>query len=133
LIFPMFTMVMLTLILGCITVKARFESVKNGSVNAKYYKLMQGDNIPDFVTKTTRCFNNQFEIPVIFYVACTLYISLGIESLVGIVFAWAFVVLRSVHAYIHLTYNHIIHRMSVFWAAFISVIALWVNLIIHQI
>ncbi len=132
-IFPMFTMVMLTLILGCITVKARFESVKNGSVNAKYYKLMQGDNIPDFVTKTTRCFNNQFEIPVIFYVACTLYISLGIESLVGIVFAWAFVVLRSVHAYIHLTYNHIIHRMSVFWAAFISVIALWVNLIIHQI
>jgi hypothetical protein len=129
----MFTMVMLTLILGCITVKARFESVKNGSVNAKYYKLMQGDNIPDLVTKTTRCFNNQFEIPVIFYVACTLYISLGIESLVGIVFAWAFVVLRSVHAYIHLTYNHIIHRMSVFWAAFISVIALWVNLIIHQI
>lgn len=133
LIFPMFAMVILTLIVACVAVKARFESVKNGSINPKYFKLMQGENIPDFVTKTTRCFNNQFEIPVIFYVACTLYISLGIESLLGIIFAWLFVVLRSIHAYIHLTYNHILHRMLFFWAAFLSVIILWVNLVVHQI
>jgi hypothetical protein len=133
LIYPMFSMVLLTFIIGFIAVKTRFSSVKNGSVSAKYYRLMQGEEVPEIVTKTTRCFNNQFEIPMLFYVVCTLYLSLGIESFVAVIFAWLFVALRSVHAYIHLTYNHIIHRMSVFWSAFLTVIALWVNLIAHQI
>ncbi|WP_368389605.1 MAPEG family protein [Thalassotalea sp. 1_MG-2023] len=58
--------------------------------------------------------------------------SIGIESNVATVFAWLFVILRIVHAFIHLTYNHIIHRMLTFWAAFICVMVLWVNLLIQQ-
>jgi len=92
--------------------------------------LMQGQEVPDIITKSTRNFNNQFEIPVLFYVVCTLYISLNIESLLAIVLAWGFVVLRFIHAYIHLTYNHILHRMSVFWLAFLSVMAMWINLLV---
>ncbi len=126
-------MVVLTFIIGFIAIQVRFFSVKKGDVSARYYKLMQGEDVPEIVTKTTRCFNNQFEVPVLFYVACTLYISLGIESLVGVIFAWLFVILRSIHAYIHLTYNHILHRMRVFLLACISVVVLWVNLVVHQI
>mgnify|MGYP000642043801 CR=1 FL=1 len=132
-LYPMVAMVLLTFVVGAITVKVRFSSVKSGEVSAKYYKLMHGKDIPEIVTKTTRCFNNQFEIPLLFYVACTLYISLGIESLAGLIFAWLFVLLRCIHAYVHLTYNHIIHRMSVFWLAFISVVILWLNLVANQI
>ncbi len=95
--------------------------------------LILASSLPEIVTKTTRCFNNQFEIPVLFYVACTLYISLGIESLAGVILAWLFVALRCMHAYIHLSYNHIIHRMLVFLLAFISVIILWLNLVANQI
>jgi len=133
LIYPMLMMVVLTFIIGFIAIQVRFFSVKKGDVSARYYKLMQGEDVPEIVTKTTRCFNNQFEVPVLFYVACTLYISLGIESLVGVIFAWLFVILRSIHAYIHLTYNHILHRMRVFLLACISVVVLWVNLVVHQI
>ena len=93
---------------------------------------MDGGNVPDIVTKSTRSFNNQFEIPLLFYVAGTLYISLGIESSIAIIFAWAFVGLRIFHAVIHLTYNHIIHRMLTFWAAFICVMVIWINLLIQQ-
>lgn len=123
-------MVLLTFIVGCIAVKTRFSSVKKGDVNAKYYRLMQGQEVPDIIIKSTRNFNNQFEIPVLFYVVCTLYISLNIDSLLALVLAWVFVILRFIHAYIHLTYNHILHRMSVFWLAFLSVMAMWVNLLV---
>jgi hypothetical protein len=126
-------MVLLTFIIGLIAVKVRFKSVKGGLVSPKYFKLMNGEQEPEMVTITTRCFNNQFEIPVLFYVVCTLYITLGVESVAGLMFAWLFVVFRVVHAYIHLTYNHIIHRMSAFWLAFISVMAMWLILIGQQL
>ena len=129
----MFFMVLLTFIVGFVAVKVRFSSVKNGNISPKYFKLMDGENIPEVVTKTTRNFNNQFEIPVLFYVVSTLYISFGIESFIAVVFAWLFVCFRFIHSYIHLTYNHIIHRMLTFWGAFICVMVLWVNLLVQKI
>jgi hypothetical protein len=132
-LYPMFLMVLLTFIVGFLTVKARFASVKDGDVKAKYYRLMDGQDVPDIITKTTRNFNNQFEIPTLFYVICTLYISFGIESSIALVCAWLFVILRIVHSYIHLTYNHVMHRMLTFFAAFICVMILWVNLLVQKI
>ncbi len=126
-------MVLLTFFIGCIAVKTRFASVTSGEVRLQYYKLMEGVDVPEFVTKTSRCFNNQFEVPVLFYVVCSLYVGLGIESMVGVVFAWGFALLRVAHACIHLTYNRVLHRMLVFWAAFICVMVLWVNLLLLQI
>lgn len=132
-LYPMALMILLTFIVGLIAVNVRFASVRSGDVSIRYYKLMQGQEVPDTVIKTTRCFNNMFEIPVLFYVACTLYISLGIESLLGLVFAWLFVAIRHMHVYIHLTYNNILHRMAAFWVGFVCVLVLWTNLLVQKI
>ncbi|WP_426357307.1 MAPEG family protein [Pseudocolwellia sp. HL-MZ19] len=132
-LYPVFLMVLLTFVVGFITVKVRFASVKKGDVSAKYFKLMDGENVPKIVTKTSRNFNNQFEVPVLFYVVCCLFISLQIESEIAVIFAWLFVVSRIVHSYIHLTYNYIIHRMLSFWAGLMFVLGLWITLFIHQI
>lgn len=129
----MFLMVLLTLVIGILAVRTRFSSVKSGDVRAKYYKLMDGQDVPEVVTKTTRNFNNQFEIPLLFYVVCTLYLIFGIESDIAVVFAWLFVVFRVIHSYIHITYNHVIHRLLAFGTAFFCVIVLWVNLLIQKI
>ena len=126
-------MVLLTFVVGIITVKVRFASVKNGDVSAKYFSLMEGDNIPEIVTKTSRNFNNLFEVPILFYVVCCLFISLRIESEIAVIFAWLFVLSRILHSYIHLTYNYIIHRMLSFWAGLMFVLALWITLFINQI
>ena len=131
-LYPMFLMVLLTFLVGFFAVKARFSSVKKGKVSIKYFQLMDGKGIPETLTKTTRNFNNQFEVPVLFYVVCCLYISLSIESSFALICAWIFVLLRGVHAYIHLTYNNIIHRMLAFWAGIIFVMILWGNLIVEH-
>lgn len=126
-------MVLLTFVVGLVTARTRFASVRSGDVKLKYFKLMQGQDVPERVTVTTRCFNNMFEVPVLFYVACTLYISLGAVGLPGLVFAWLFVALRYLHAFIHLTYNNFLHRMLAFWASFVCVLLLWLNLVLQQI
>ena len=122
-------MVLLTFIVGAVAFVVRLSSYKAGEVGIKYFKLMQGQEVPEMLTKTTRCFNNQFEVPVLFYAACTLYLSLHVDSVVGLVFAWLFVGFRYVQAYVHLTYNHLLHRMSAFWLAFFCGIALWIDLV----
>jgi hypothetical protein len=123
-------MVLLTFIVGTITIRARFASVKRGDVKARYYKLMAGQNVPDKIIQTTRNFNNQFEVPLLFYVVGTLYIAMGIESTFALYCAWLFVVFRVIHAYIHLSYNYVLHRLLAFWIALCCVLALWVNLVI---
>ncbi len=84
--YPMLLMVLLTFIVGLIAMKNRIASVKSGAVSAKYLKLMEGQEVPEVITKTTRSFNNMFEVPVLFYAGCILYIRLGIESLTGLIF-----------------------------------------------
>lgn len=130
---PMALMVLLTFLVGLVAARARFAGVRSGDVRIKYFKLMQGQEVPERVTVTTRCFNNMFEVPVLFYVACTLCISLGVGGLPGLVLAWLFVALRYLQALIHLTSNHFLHRMVAFWTAFLCVVLLWLNLVLQPV
>lgn len=126
----MAAMVLLTFIVGCIAIKRRLGCVKKGELDAKYFRLMSGFEVPDSVTKSTRNFNNQFEVPLLFYVVGVLVVALNIESTVSIILAWLFVTFRYAHAYIHLTYNKIIHRLAAYWIALMCVLGLWINLLI---
>lgn len=132
-LYPMFAMVVLTLVVACVAVTCRIKSVKSGAVKIKYFQLMQGDAVSEDVIRTTRCVNNMFEVPVLFYVACTLFISLSVESALAIGLAWLFVLFRCAHAFIHLKYNNVIHRMNAFWLAYVCVLLLWVVLVVSQI
>lgn len=129
-LYPMAAMVLLVFIVGCVTLKVRLNSVKSKQVSVKYFQLMQGENLPDMVVKTNRHLANLFEMPVLFYVVCTLYISLHIHSSFGLIVAWLFVIFRYLHSYIHLGTNNVRHRMLAFWASFMCVLILWINLLI---
>lgn len=131
-IYAMFMMSMLTILIGLIAVKSRLLSVKNGQLSPSYFSLMQGDKVPDVVIKTSRCFNNMFEMPTLFYIVCTLYIVLGIESYAAVIVAWLFFLFRCAQAFIHLSSNNVRLRMLTFGASVLSVFFLWVNLMIAQ-
>lgn len=131
-VYAMATLVGVIYAIGFFTAYIRVSSVKSGKVRAGYFKLMQkkeGTEIPEIITKTTRQFNNMFEVPMLFFVAGTLHIVLNTESALSLAFAWAFVAARIVQAIIHLTYNIPIHRMIAFMAGNICVIGMWCTLI----
>ena len=130
-IYAMFAMVVLTSMVGIVAVVTRVKSVKNGSVKIKYYRTMDGQEVPEQLTKSTRCFNNMFEVPVLFYVVSTLFVILKTNNELALLLAWVFVGFRIAQAIVHLTYNNVLHRMLMFWGAVISVLSMWVILLIQ--
>ena len=70
-------------------------------------------------------FSNLFEVPVLFYVLCTLaFVSQAVTPLM-LGGAWAFVVLRAMHSLIHCTYNRTIHRFTVYVLSTLILFAMW--------
>lgn len=131
-IIAMSAMVFLTAVIGLMTLMARINHARAGKINPDYFKLMHGHEVPEAIVVTTRTFNNQFEMPLLFYVVTVLYVLLMPNDSLSFVLAWLFVFSRYVHAYIHLTYNHIIHRLIAFLLGFICVIIMWVNMLMNN-
>ncbi len=131
-IIAMSAMVFLTTVIGLLTLMTRINSARAGKINPDYFRLMSGHEVPEAVVVTSRAFSNQFEVPVLFYIVTVLYLFLMPNDTLGFTLAWLFVFSRYVHAYIHLSYNHIIHRLIAFLFGFICVIIMWVNMLMNN-
>tara|TARA_B110000495_G_C22689817_1_gene406704 strand:+ start:354 stop:518 length:165 start_codon:yes stop_codon:yes gene_type:complete len=51
---------------------------------------MQGHDIPDFIAKTTRNFNNLFEVSTLFYAGFAVYLALDQIGRIPVISAWVF-------------------------------------------
>jgi hypothetical protein len=69
-----------------------------------------------------------FEAPVLFYVACVTAIATRQVTLLAVLLAWAYVVLRVAHAYIHLNANRLRQRIPVYFASWGTLLALWITI-----
>lgn len=128
-IYPMFVLVLLTFSILLFTLRVRIRSVQKGDVALDYYALMGEGEVPDIVRKTSRQVSNLFEVPVLFYVAGVLYVSLNITETLPITFAWLFVLARFMHSCIHLTYNNVLHRVVAFGLGNLAVLAMWISIV----
>ena len=129
-IYPIFSLVLLTFVVaGCVGV-SRLLSVRRRQVNPKYYALMTGDTPPAYVQKFGRNFENLLEMPVLFYALGALAIVLKINDANLVSQAWLFVLLRFAHTAIHITYNNSLHRLVVFALSMLILLSMWVQLFI---
>lgn len=69
---------------------------------------------PIWATQVADCFNNQFQIPVLFYAIVMLTLWLGVESDQTVWLAWAFVGVRAAHAAVFVTTNFVPARFVLF-------------------
>jgi len=69
-------------------------------------------------------FDNQFQLPVLFFVGALLALGSGLVGWVTLILAWLFVALRYVHAMIHVTTNRV-HRRFAAYVAGLAVLALF--------
>ncbi len=132
-LYPLFGMVILTICIAPLVLYARVKQVSAGNLKIEFFELYSGTGAPPDVTKTTRCLANLFEIPTLFYVACLTALFLELNSVWLIYLAWGFVTIRGIHAFIHLTYNKVFHRLSAFMLSNVLVIAMWVIIIIQSV
>lgn len=74
-------------------------------------------------------FDNQFQLPVLFFVGVLLVLHLGALGWAEVVLAWAFVVLRYVHAAIHVTTNRVYQRFAAYTLGLAVLVLFWLWLV----
>jgi hypothetical protein len=69
---------------------------------------------------------NQFELPVLFHVACIVIYLIDADNIVTLSLAWAFVATRYIHSYVHVTSNQLRYRAPAFAIGLLFVLILWI-------
>jgi hypothetical protein len=85
-------------------------------------------NWPAGVTKVANAFHNQLELPILFYAVTALALATQHAGTLFVALAWIFVILRLIHAAIHVTSNTVRLRgtawilgafvLGLMWASF---------------
>ena len=126
--YPMIVLVLWTFAVLLMVPFRRFRAGRQRLVGVKDFAFGESENVPGEVRIPNRNYMNLLELPVLFYAACiVLYVTAKVDAL-GLGLAWAFVALRVAHSAVHLTYNHVIHRMRWFAASVAVLLFLWIRL-----
>lgn len=132
LILAMAAQVLLTIIVLILMGRERIPSVMSGETDIKDIAVDRSA-YPLKARLLSNCFDNQFQLPVLFYAAVLLTLWAGSVSWLELVLAWAFVVLRYAHAAIHITTNRLEHRFVAYTAGLAVLCALWLWLILRLV
>lgn len=124
---PMLAVVLLTFV-GFLRMGAARNAAVKGGHDPAYYKAHLGTPEPEATVAAVRHYSNLFELPTLFYAACLTAFVLPAVSGWTLVFAWAYVVMRSVQSAIHMSYNNPTHRGGAFVVGVLCMLALWVNI-----
>lgn len=105
---------------------ARFASAAKGQVKRDDFKFGESANVPGNVSIPNRNYMNLLELPVLFYVLCLMmYVTDGVTPPL-LQLAWAYVAVRALHSFVHVTYNNVLHRLILFAVSNFVLISMWV-------
>jgi hypothetical protein len=123
---PVFALAAWTFLVLLLIPFVRIRSVRRREIGPTDFKYGESSAVPPKVSIPNRNYMNLLEMPMLFYVICVvLYVSGGASRLT-VVIAWAYVALRIVHSLIHLSYNHVLHRLAAFTLSNAALVSLWV-------
>lgn len=128
---PVFVQVTLTFVVLLILAFRRFGAVRGGKLRGPV--ALREANWPDYTRQAEYNYQNQFELPVPFYVLMILLIITRQADMVLMMLAWIFVALRVVHAAIHLTSNDLKYRGPLFVVGAFVLMIMWGIYILRMI
>ena len=121
---PVFVQVALTFVLLMRLGSARLRALSAGNTKVRDIALGE-NNWPADVTQVGNCFNNQFQLPLLFYVLVVLALFLRKADLLFVVMSWIFVVSRIVHAGVHITSNNVSQRFAAYTVGMAVLLLMW--------
>jgi hypothetical protein len=87
---------------------------------------------PERSRQVSNALANQFEVPVLFYVAALVALAFG-PTLIEAGLAWLFILSRYVHAFVHVTNNHVIRRFFAYAVGVVVMALFWLDLVIRLV
>ena len=124
---PLFVEVTLTFVLWFWMAFARRQVFVNRTVHPREIALGQ-QNWPEKIAQVSNSFRNQFELPVLFYVACILLHVLSRVDGLYVSLAWAYVFLRTGQSVVAITYDNVIHRGGFYLLSCVVLWAAWARI-----
>jgi hypothetical protein len=122
---PLFVQVALTFALMFWMAFSRVGAIKRKETRMADTALGQ-PNWPPRVQQISNSYHSQFQLPLLFYVLTILAVITRHADLISVVMAWAFVLARLVHAYIHTGTNYVPHRFNAFALGAFILLAMWI-------
>jgi len=122
---PLFLQVLLTFALWLNMAVRRTRALKSGKTKYKDIALRE-PAWPEPALKAAYSFNNQFELPLLFYVAIIIAIITRHADMVIVVLAWVFVVCRYLQAFIHVTSNNVPYRGAYYGVGAVALLIMWI-------
>ena len=122
---PVFVQVALTFGLLLWMAYTRRSSLSRGELKVRDIAL--GQSVwPPQAMQASNCFDNQFQLPLLFYVLVVLAWITKQADLIFVVMAWIFVLSRLAQAYIHTTSNHVPTRFNCFAVGVLVLLVMWI-------
>jgi hypothetical protein len=121
---PVFVQVLLSFVLLFWMAYYRVTLIRSGKIRPRDVALRE-PNWPPHVQQLQNAVLNQFELPVLFYALMALVMITRQADFLLVLLAWVFVILRVLHAYVHVTSNHMARRGPLFGAGAFVLAAMW--------
>jgi hypothetical protein len=121
---PVFVQVALTFALLFWSGSARVASIRSRAVKPRDVALRE-KNWPARVTQVANAYENQLELPLLFYVLIVLAFFTAHMTATLVVLSWLFVVSRLFHALIHVTTNEMRRRFLAFATGAMILLLMW--------
>jgi hypothetical protein len=130
-LYPVFAMFYLVAFVLFRMARMRFGAVSRREMDPRFYRTYDEGQEPPHMRVVTRHFINLFEVPVLFYVGAILTYVTDQVTYWMIGCAWAYVVLRYVHTWVHLGTNDVLTRFRVYGASGLVLLVMWTSLLVQ--
>ncbi|MBV8768756.1 MAG: MAPEG family protein [Hyphomicrobiales bacterium] len=122
---PLFVQVALTFGLLFWLAPLRVGALRRNEVAAREIAL--GEKAwPPRLQKIANSLDNQFQLPVLFYVLVILAILARKTDLLFVIMSWLFVISRYVHAFVHTGSNDVRVRGPIYGLGLIILVLMWI-------
>jgi hypothetical protein len=121
---PAFVQVLLIFILLALMARSRLAALKSGLKPG--HVAMNTEAFPPKARQYANAYANQFEMPVLFFVAVVLAIVVRQAGTAFVVIEWLFVAARIGQAFVHVTSNNLSLRGPLFMASALFALVLWI-------
>jgi hypothetical protein len=127
---PLFVQVVLTFLVAFWLGALGSSALRRGEIQARDIALRE-PNWPKRTLQVRNSYQNQLELPVLFYVLTILAIITRHADVLFVVMAWIFVLSRLVHAYVHVTSNNMSQRGLWFGIGAFTLAIMWLVFIVR--
>jgi hypothetical protein len=130
LLLPVFAQVLLTSVVMIFMGRRRLNAAKNREINLSAFRTMDLTGANEQVIATSRNFDNQFQMPMLYLFSVLFSLQLGLADVTFLVLGVIFVALRYWHTIIHIGSNNVRLRFRVFLLGCLVLWLIWIRILV---